>query len=188
MSAPRSPDTTGGEGEYKQSSSAVGLGELQTPVAGRMERTPRLPLSHAPEQSGAPPPLADVASEGDVATTDVATTQGRATVVAPALISIRYSASLPSMVKPWDAATCEAISNALMDSSCAFNGAASCVTERACVVSYRCTWPVWDVAECSVQILRSISPWSAGVPRESSIHACMLELIQNARHFMCVWF
>jgi len=40
--------------------------------------------------------------------------------------------------------------------------------------------------ECSVQLLRSVSPWSAGVGVEKSIHTAMVKLIETAQRFVYI--
>ncbi|TMW56578.1 hypothetical protein Poli38472_006588 [Pythium oligandrum] len=39
---------------------------------------------------------------------------------------------------------------------------------------------------CSVQVVRSVSMWSAGVPTETSIHEAYLDVINKAKHFIYI--
>ncbi len=43
-----------------------------------------------------------------------------------------------------------------------------------------------DRGTCSVQVLRSVGPWSIGTKTETSIMACYLDTIRNAEHFIYI--
>lgn len=43
-----------------------------------------------------------------------------------------------------------------------------------------------DRGTCSIQVLRSVGPWSIGTKTETSIMACYLETIRNAEHFIYI--
>ncbi len=43
-----------------------------------------------------------------------------------------------------------------------------------------------DGSNVSIQVLRSVSAWSAGQPHEDSIHKAYLHLIENAEHFIYI--